>query len=275
MKLSSVAVGAAAITLVICYGDASLYATAAVGVPAAQPAAARVTRVINDVKLSSGVAVPNQQIADGTLLRTGAKSRVEITSAAGAISRLAASSNARLEAGTRCMNLQEGAVLFQVPKSAIGTTVKSGGITIEAAGATGILERHQRAYVKLLLLEGTARAYLKQVGESILVEPGQMLIAKPDAQVLPEPAHFDIEQLYRTSLLTNNDFAPLVSRAAIARAIQAQRSDPEFVRTNLVIFGRGTLVNLVDPSARGPGSEKLRAPPAAQRNSSAKSWLAR
>ena len=77
---------------------------------------------------------------------------------------------------------------------------------------------------------------------------GQLLITSPKAEGLPEPVHFDIEHLYKTSLLTNNDFAPLGSRAAILQAIAKQKSDPQFVPTNLVIFGRGTLVNLIPPS---------------------------
>jgi hypothetical protein len=86
------------------------------------------------------------------------------------------------------------------------------------------------------------------VGESVLVSAGQLLLTRPGARKLPEPAHFDIAQLYRTSVFTSSGFRPLANAAAIERAIEKQKSDPDFTRTNLVIFGRGTLVNLVEPT---------------------------
>ena len=127
-------------------------------------------------------------------------------------------------------------------------------------GTTGIIERYGSAYVKILVLAGTARVYLgKVVGESVLVNPGQMLITRPGAATLPEAVHFDIAQLRKTSLLMGRDFAPLASSAAIENEIRKQRSDPDFTPTNLVIYGRGTLVTLVPPQpvpAKSPKPEK-------------------
>jgi hypothetical protein len=65
---------------------------------------------------------------------------------------------------------------------------------------------------------------------------------------LPEPVDFEIGQLYRTSLLIGRDFARLASQPQIAAEIQKQRADPSLIPTNLVIYGRGTMVNLADPS---------------------------
>ncbi len=216
------------------------------------PAETRVTRVIRDVKLQpGGAAALKAALTDGATVRTGAKSRAELTSTDQAVARLGANTTVAVGGPVR-LRLNEGSILFQTPPSAQGAKVGSGVITVATHGSTGIIERHLGAYVKVLVLEGTARAYLPRIGESVLVTAGQMLITKPDAKSLPEAVHFDIGQLYKTSLLTNPDFAPLARRGEIARAIEKQKRDPDFIRTNLVIFGRGTLVNLVEPAPVEP-----------------------
>ena len=215
-------------------------------------AEARITRVIGKVALQpGGMARLNAGMPEGTTIRTGEKARAELTLPGKAVLRLGA--NTAVQGGRGgSVRLEEGALLFQAGRNASGTEVGTGLLTAEARGATGIIDRHRTAYVKVLVLEGTARVYLPKAGESVLVRAGQLLITKPEAKILPEPVHFDIEQLYKTSLLTNSDFAPLASNAEIARAIQKQRNDPDFIRTNLVIFGRGTLVNLVEPIPAPP-----------------------
>jgi hypothetical protein len=169
----------------------------------------------------------------------------------------------------RHLELHHGAVLFQVPAGLYDAKITTGGINVAPAGTTGIIERFGSSYVKILVLEGTARVYVDTVGESVLVNPGQLLITKPGAKTLPEAVHFNIAQLVKTSLLTGRDFAPLASRARIAEEIRKQQNDPNFTPTNLVIYGRGTLVTLVPPTPGPAASPKPRAPsrrstPAAQ-----------
>lgn len=221
----------------------------------AEAATPRLTRVIKEVQLETLQAAPRgaaqgDVLRGGAVVRTGREARAEISFANRAVTRLGGKTILKLHEGR--MNLQEGAVLFQAPGDA-AAKIRSGGVTIGASGVTGLVERFGKAYIKVLVLEGTARVYVEsRVGESVLVEAGQMLIMKPNPKVLPEAVHFDIEQLSRTSLLMNPDFAPLASRASIAREIEKQKSDPDFIRTNLVIFGRGTLVNLVEPAPTRP-----------------------
>lgn len=232
---------------------------------------ARVTRVIKDVKVVSPATTPhaarlNETIPDGGGVRTGRGSRAELAFRDRSVARLGANTVCDLETTSQSLTLAEGAVLFQAPAGG-GPKIKIGGITASIGGTTGIVERFGRAYVKFLMLEGTARVYLAKVGESVLVQPGQLLITKPEVKTLPEAVHYDIGQLYKTSLLTNADFAPLASSAKITREIQKQQSDPDFIRTNLVIFGRGTLVNLVDPVPRKPNEKGAVSPTAPGSNS--------
>ena len=84
-------------------------------------------------------------------------------------------------------------MLFQIPKRAGDVKIKTDAVTTASSGATGIIERHGQFYVKVLVFEGTVRCYLTHpLGESLLVQPGQILITKPNVTALPEPADFDI-----------------------------------------------------------------------------------
>ena len=226
--------------------------------PSADP---RITRVTKDVKLvtrgSTRPAAVNDRLADGIVLQTGSDARAEIALFNGrALARLGGRTAVRSRNQAHDLELQEGAVLFQVPKAVWGARITTAGINVATTGTTGIIERYGSAYVKILVLEGTARVYLNKVGESVLVNPGQMLITRPSAATLPEPVHFEIAQLLKTSLLTGQDFGPLASNARIEEEIRKQRSDPDFTPTNLVIYGRGTLVTLVPPSPAPAASPK-------------------
>jgi hypothetical protein len=239
----------------------------------AQAAEVRITRAIKDVKVapalgSARAAAVSERVTDGSVLRTGIDSRAEIRFAGQAIARLGGKTAVRSRTQARDLDLQEGAVLFQVPKTVIDAKITTAGINVETAGTTGIIERYGSAYVKVLVLEGTARVYVNLVGESVLVKPGQLLITKPGAKTLPEPVHFSIAQLVKTSLLTGRDFAPLASQAQINDEIRKQQSDPDFTPTNLVIYGRGTLVTLLPPTASPTPKPAARASAPATRSRS-------
>jgi hypothetical protein len=213
----------------------------------------RVATATRDVKMQSDAGAPQRlaagaEVPAGALITTGAESRSELALAGAAgVVRLAA--NTRLQNTAAGIRLEDGALLYEARRGGRAPKITTGGIHLAADGSTGILERQGAGYVKLLVLAGTTRVYVDRVGESILVRAGQLLLTRPAARTLPEPAHFDIAQLYRTSVFTTSGFTPLASAPAIEQAIQKQKSDPDFTRTNLVIFGRGTLVNLVEPAA--------------------------
>ena len=234
---------------------ASLLLTAT-SLNAAQFKEARVTRVVNDVKLLSPQAAPrpaarSDNVRDGDAIRTGAASRSELTITDQTIVRLGAKTIVSFSDGTRTMNLGEGAILFQIPEGAGGVKIKTAAITATSTGATGVIDRHAQFYTKVLVLEGTLRCYLaNQIGESLLIQPGQILITKPDVTALPEPAHFDIARVMKTCLLVR-DFQPLSSQRRIDSEEQKQLNliaKGTYIPSNLVIFGRGTRVSLVNPT---------------------------
>jgi FecR-like protein len=213
---------------------------------------ARVTYVANDVR--SGAA-QEQRVSMGDILSAGtainnrAEARSELTFGNGTVARLGANTVLDLKAQPAGMNLREGGMLFQIPKRS-KAEITTASLVVTSKRATGLLERNGDSYIKLLLLEGEARVALRhRIGESIILKPGQILITGPKASSLPEAAYFDIARAVKTCRLIS-DFPPLGNQDAIARAAGQQMrltSRGNYIPSNLVIFGRGTLVNLLPP----------------------------
>ena len=227
---------------------------------AAQLKEARVTQVVKDVKLGSPQAAPRQvavgeSLRDGDSINTGVTARSELTFSDQTIARLGAKTNVSFSNGTRTVNLGEGAMLFQIPKGAGRLKIETAAIAVASTGATAIIERHGQFYVKVLVLEGTVRCYLtNRLGESLLLQPGQILIAKPDVTALPEPADFDIAREMKTCLLVR-EFQPLPSQRRIESEEQKQLkliAKGTYIPSNLVIFGRGTQVTVVSAPSTTP-----------------------
>jgi ferric-dicitrate binding protein FerR (iron transport regulator) len=230
---------------------------------------AQITQIVKEVSLLSGhaaarAAVINDNIRDGTVVRTGEDSRTELTFSDRTLARLGANTLFSLNEGTRRLDLGGGAMLLRVPKGAGGATIRTAAVTAAVTGTTVLLEYHPKAYIKLISLEGTVRMYLKgRLGESVLINPGQMLIVKPDAKRLPNPVDVDLKRLLETSELINK-FRPLGSEALIAEEIRRQdeqKADGSLIDANLVIYSQGALVTLTDPTSLGAIEQKTNAIP--------------
>src|SRR5437588_11801499 len=167
---------------------------------------ARVTQVVQDVKLLESQAAPRQAtlsdtVRGDTAVRTGAESRAELTFGDLTIARLGANTIFSFNQGTRTVDLGNGAILLRVPKGSGGAKVQTAAVTAAITGTTVIVEYHPKSYAKYLVLEGTMRIYLKGVlGESLLLHAGQMMILNPNAKRLSEAVDFDLERLLQTSL---------------------------------------------------------------------------
>ena len=214
---------------------------------------ARLTQAIGDVRLvrSDGMPRPilvNDGLDAGSTLQTGLVSRAELTFADSTVARLAANTLLTFENGTRNLNLSDGAILVQVPKSAKGARIHSAGVAAAISGTTVMFEHHPGMY-KFLVLEGNGRLYRPgHLGDSILVHPGQMVIGNPNSAV-SDPVDVDIGRFLKTSHLII-DFAPLRSESSIvseSQKQQRQKSKKVLIDTNLVIFGGGTQVSLAEP----------------------------
>ena len=213
---------------------------------------ARVARVTNYVQLLHPVRAPqrasvNDIVDQGTVVRTGKDSRAELTFSGETVVRLAAHTAFDFYQGTRGLNLKIGAAVVQAPKDANGATIHMGGVAGAVAGTTVMIEYHPGVY-KFLVLEGTGRLYRPgHLGDSILVHAGQMVIGNPDSAI-SDPVDVDIGRFMTTSRLLT-DFPPLRSEKLIlaeSEKQQREKSKRTLIDTNLIIYGGGTQVSLVD-----------------------------
>jgi FecR protein len=235
---------------------------------AAQPNDATITRIVNDVQVYREQTAPrsasvNDKVRDGSSVRTGMNSRTELTFADQALARLSANTIFTFNEGTRNLDLGGGAILLRVPKGAGNAKISTGAVTAAITGTTVIVEYHPHACIKFISLEGTGRLYLKRRwGESVLIRPGQLLITNPDTKSLPDPVEIDLERLLKTALLIT-DFPPLESQNLIAKESEKQqraKSKKRLIDTNLVIFGKGTVVSLTNPAQMTAASHPIPAP---------------
>jgi hypothetical protein len=221
------------------------------GPGALPPSAARVTRVNNSVQLLCPMCAPrparlNDTLDQQTVVRTYKESHAELTFSDETVVRLAANTAFNFKSGTRDLNLGEGAVLVQAPKSANGATIHAAKVAAAITGTTVMIEYHPGA-CKFLVLEGTGRLYRPgHPGDSVLVGPGQMVIGNPNTAV-SDPVNFDIARFLKTSRFIT-DFSPLRSEklmVAESQKQQQEKSKKSLIETNLVIFGGGTQMSLI------------------------------
>jgi hypothetical protein len=227
---------------------------------------ARITQILNDVRLLGSDAVPrhasvNDNVGARTALQTGGGSRAELTFPDQTVARLAANTALDFKDGTQNLNLSEGALLFQVPKTAKGVKVHAAGVAAAITGSTVMFEHHPGMY-KFLVLEGNGRLYRPgHLGDSVLVQAGQMVIGNPNSAV-SDPVDVDIARFLKTSHFII-DFAPLRNEASVvseSQKQQRQKSKKVLIDTNLVIFGGGTRVSLVEPAQSGAVDQGAIAP---------------
>jgi len=226
---------------------------------------ARLTRVKNHVQLADSKnaerrASVNDIVREETVVRTGDRSRAELGFSDETVVRLAAHTAFDFNRATRGLNLRDGAVLVQAPKSASGATIHAGSVAAAVSGATVMIEYHPGVY-KFLVLEGTARLYRPgHLGDSVLVNAGQMVFGNPEAAV-SDPVDIEIDRFMKTSCFIT-DFAPLRSAKSIVaegQKQQRQKMNKTLRDTNLVIFGGGTQVSDVDREQTDTADQKTAA----------------
>ncbi|GAB4170800.1 MAG: hypothetical protein Fur0032_09830 [Terrimicrobiaceae bacterium] len=196
---------------------------------------AEVTAAINTVILVDGSASRPASIGDvlrgASSLETGKKSRAELTFNDKTIARLGANSVFSFSRGTRDLELNRGVILMQVPKAAGGATIQTAAVTAAITGTTIAIEYSPAegnfpGSIKIFVLEGTLRAFLKAVpGESLLLEPGQMISLRPDAGKLPDAEVFDIKRFIETAGLMSDQFSELPSLDLIFENIVLQDAE--------------------------------------------------
>jgi hypothetical protein len=190
---------------------------------------ATITRVINSVEViptdrSPEPADIGEVVRGGTDVRTGGNSRAQLTFPDQTLARLGANTLFSFERGTRRLDLENGAILLQVPKDAGGATIRSAPVTAAITGTTVMMEHSpgNPGSVKLIVLEGTVRLSLTgKLGESVLVGPGQMIAVAANARSLPDPVTVDIKRVLKTSKLIKA--GDLESMGLIMETVETQQ----------------------------------------------------
>ena len=184
------------------------------------PEQARVTRIVRDVRLipskaKARPAVINETVRGGTGVRTGDRSRSELTFVDLTIERLGANTIFSFGKAGRRVELESGSMLLRVPKNSGGARMTTSAVTVGITGTTVILETARAGRNRLFVLEGGARIFLnKYPKQSVYVRGGQMENVPPGATRLPPPVNVNLRDLMNKHPLIT-DFPPLPSQQLI------------------------------------------------------------
>src|SRR5207253_11108937 len=97
--------------------------------------------------------------------------------------------------------------------------------------------------IKVLVLKGNLRLSVNGTfGDSVLLQPGNMVIMRPDARRIPDPVTVDLARVLKSSSLVNMKGAKgqgLPSQKKIEKEASVQQSQKgsKLAETNLVIDG--------------------------------------
>jgi hypothetical protein len=205
------------------------FAHLSAGADAAELGSARVTQIINDVKLLPGqaaarAAVVNDSVSIGTAVRTGVDSRTELTFSDLTITRLGANTVFSFNGEARQIDLGSGAVLVQVPRNGAEAKVRTAAVTAAITGGTGLFESHKGLPTKLLMLEGIGRFYPNDHPElAEIVHGGEMVMMTADGRIT-RPTKFNAALVYKTSKLITS-FPTLPNADLILAVINQQQTE--------------------------------------------------
>ena len=184
--------------------------------------AARVTRVIRDVKLlppeaEAKPASVNDNVRDDTAVRTGQESRSELTFVDSRITRLGSNTIFTFNKAGHNVQLNSGSILLYVPKDSGGAQMATARVSVAITGTTVTFQSKRGGRTQLTVLEGGARASLiKYPKESVYVRAGQMIDVPAGATKMPQPTNINMKDAMKSPLIT--DFPPLPSLPLIGTA---------------------------------------------------------
>ena len=170
------------------------------GVSAEDLKEAKVTQVIQDVKVLPSGAAPqaatvNADVRQGTAVQTGVQSRSELTFKDKTITRLGEKTIFSVGGeGARTIDLGSGQFLLYVPKKSGGAKIKMGPVTAAITGTTVLGNYDPSGVTTFIVLEGGACINLDSMGQSVYVGPGQQLTYDPITGRLGDPVDVDLNR---------------------------------------------------------------------------------
>jgi hypothetical protein len=211
-----------------------------------------VTEVVNQVELVDpstlqGQAVEQDAVLNAPdLLRTGRRSRAQLTAEDGTVARVGANTVFSFEQDSRTINLQQGSILFNSPSGQGGGNIVTNAASASVLGTTIIVAATNNGGFKVLVMEGSAQVTFPN-GVVQTLNPGQMSFVLPGGQ--PGPVvNFDLAKQTEGSDLLNGFSVALPSNEIIQLSVQSQQQEIEagnLVETGLVVIGAVDRENLI------------------------------
>jgi len=220
---------------------------AAPGVTADQLQQARVSQVIQDVRLLEAQGAPhpavvNAKVTQGMGVRTGVESRAELTFTDLTITRLGANTIFSFKQGARELDLTSGAVLLEVPPDKAPVKVSTSAVTAAITGGTALLATGPPT--KFMVLEGTGTFYPAGHPErAVTVHGGEMMMMTADGR-MTKPEKFDVKLVIETSRLIQ-DFPPLANLPLILAVMNLQIAEQQLAGATSQSLARN-LVDVID-----------------------------
>ena len=172
----------------------------------AQKKEARVTEIIRDVRLlvsnaATRPAALNENLREGTAVRTGNDSRAELTFLDQSLTRLGANTVFSFGRATHTYDLGSGAILMYAPERAGEVKIRASAATAAVTGFTVILESHLKALSKFAILHGKGSVSFDGLREEpCRLHEGQMVVWRPHPDRCPQVLDIDISKLLHGKL---------------------------------------------------------------------------
>ncbi|HZS18522.1 MAG TPA: FecR family protein [Candidatus Udaeobacter sp.] len=189
-----------------------------------QPQQARVSQIIEDVRLlephgAPRPAVVNDKVTQQMGVRTGVESRAELTFTDLTLTRLGANTIFSFKQGARELDLTSGAVLLQVPPKAPAVKVTTSAVTAAVTGGTALISTGPPT--KFMVLEGIGTFFPNgHPDRAVTVHGGEMMTMTADRR-MTKPQKFDVKLVMKTSRLIK-DFPPLENMPLIMDVMNQQ-----------------------------------------------------
>lgn len=221
--------------------------------PAASFTEAKISRMEKDVKVLKENAAPHaasvgEIIKAVTSVATGPGSRAELVFPDTSLTRLGANSRFTFRGQGHTIDLDKGVLVFQVPEKLRDAKVRTAAVTAAVTGGTLIIEYLPGGFIKIMCVGGNVDASLTgDPSKFISLKPGQMIIQPANATTMGQPVDFDLKLLLKTSKLISGDSDREPDAKEIANALKKQQEDikdGDLVKTNLIIPGLGTVVQI-------------------------------
>ena len=227
-------------------------------VTAEQPQQARVSQVIQDVRLleSHGgprPAVVNDKVTQQTGVRTGVESRAELTFTDLTITRLGANTIFSFKQGARELDLTSGAVLLQIPPKAPAVKVSTSAVTAAITGGTALFATGPPT--KFMVLEGIGTFYPTGHPErAATLNGGEMMTMTANGH-MTKPEKFDVKLVLKTSRLIK-DFPPLENLPLVMSVVDLQLAEQQLAALNTQALARD-LVDVIGTTDQNANSNPV------------------